>query len=177
MAQEKYLYGIKSVKFGTPTGSSTMPVASAMTAWAQTVRGSFTLSEDEAQKKEFKVEETSTAIKEIVTDAGSLTGKWRAYDVTPTLVAVVKGGTAGTAGVGSAATVTYAGPVSVVAMELALEVTTTNDAVINIYKASVLGRFDGGVSAESLLEMEVTAKALDPGAGTSPYGFILPNPS
>ncbi|HCY40437.1 MAG TPA: hypothetical protein DHV48_03650 [Prolixibacteraceae bacterium] len=177
MAQEKYVYGIKSVKFGTPTGSSTMPAASAMTAWAQTVRGSFTLSEDEAQKKEFKVEEASSPVKEIVTDAGALTGKWRAYDLTPALVAVVKGGASGTSGAGSAAMVTYAGPTSVVAMELALEVTTTNNVVINVYKASVLGRFDGGVSAESLLELEVTAKALDPGTGTSPYMLSLPNPS
>ena len=35
MAAEKYAYGIKSVKFGTPTGSNTMPVS--LTAFAQTV--------------------------------------------------------------------------------------------------------------------------------------------
>lgn len=177
MAQEKYMYGIKSVKFGTPTGSAGMPLASAMTAWAQTVRGSFTLSEDEAQKKEFKVEEVTSPVKEIVTDAGALTGKWRAYDLTPSLMTVVKGGASGTAGAGASAMVTYAGPTSVVALELALEVTTTNNAVFNIYKASVLARFDGGISAESLLEMEVSAKALDPGDGGSPYMISLPNPS
>lgn len=175
MAQEKYAYGVKSVKFGTPTGGSTMP--GSMTAWAQTVRGSLTLSEDEATKKEFKVEEASSPVKEIVTDAGALTMKWRAYDLTPTLVAVVKGGTAGTAGTGATATVTYAGPVSVAAMELALEVETTNGAKFLIYKASVVARFDGGISAENLLEMEVSAKALDPGAGTSPYMITLPNPA
>lgn len=175
MAQEKYAYGIASVKFGTPTGGSTMPVT--MTAWAQTVRGSLTISEDEAQKKEFKVEEASSPVKEIVTDAGALAGKWRAYDLTPSLIAVVKGGTAGTAGTGANATVTYAGPVSVAAMELALEITTINGVKFLIYKASVIARFDGGVSAESLLEMEVSAKALDPGAGTSPYMITLPNPA
>ncbi len=175
MAQEKYAYGVASVKFGTPTGGSTMP--GSMTAWAQTVRGSLTVSEDEAQKKEFKVEEASSPVKEIVTDAGALTIKWRAYDLTPSLVAVVKGGTAGAAGTGGTATVTYAGPVSVAAMELALEIVTTNGVKFLIYKASVVARFDGGVSAESLLEMEVSAKALDPGAGTSPYMITLPNPS
>lgn len=177
MAQEKYAFGIKSIKFGTPTGSSTMPAASAMTQWAQTVRGSLTISEDEAQTKEFKVEEVSTPVKEIVTDVGALSAKWRAYDLTPTLIAKVKGGTAGTAGTGASATVTYAGPTSVDTLELALEITTMNDIVFNIYKSSVLARFDGGVSAESLLEMEVSAKALDPGAGTSPYQIVLPNPA
>jgi phage-related tail protein len=51
MAVEKYAYGIASVKFGTPTGSSTMPASGNMTTWSQTVAGSFTLSEDEAQEK------------------------------------------------------------------------------------------------------------------------------
>jgi hypothetical protein len=177
MAQEKYVYGIKSIKFGTPTGSASMPVASAMTAWALTVRGSFTLTEDEAQKKQFKVEEVTSPVKEVVTDAGALTGKWRAYDLTPSLIAVVKGGASGTAGSGASAMVTYAGPTSVVALDLALEVTTTNDAKLEIYKASVLGRFDGGISAESLLELEVSATALDPGDGGSPYMIGLPDPA
>jgi len=175
MAAEKYAYGIASVKFGIPTGLSTMP--GTLTAWAQTVRGSLTLSEDEAQTKEFNVEEATTAVKRIVTSVGSLAIKWRAYDLTPSLVVVVKGGTAGTAGSGGTAKLTYAGPVSVTTLELALEITTTNGVVFNIYKASVLARFDGGVSAESLLEMEVNATALDPGAGTSPYMISLPNPA
>ena len=87
MAAEKYVYGIKSVKFGTPSGSNTMP---ALTAWAQTVEGSLTLSEDESQEKEFKVEEATSPVKTIVTDVGSLAAKWRAYDLTPAIVAVVK---------------------------------------------------------------------------------------
>lgn len=175
MAQEKYAYGIKSVKFGTPTGSSTMPET--MTVWAQTVRGSLTLSEDEAQTKDFTVEEVSSPIKQIVTDAGALAAKWRSYDLTPSLIAVVKGGTAGTSGTGATAVVTYEGPASVAAIDLALEIETTNGVKFQIFKASVLARFDGGVSAESLLEMEVSAKALDPGSGGAPYKISLPNPS
>lgn len=177
MAQEKYVYGIKSVKFGTPTGSSGMPAASALTAWAQTVQGSMTLTEAEATMKDFNVEETTTPVKTIVTDAGALSAKWRAYDITPSLVALVKGGTSGTAGAGSAAMVTYAGPTQVVAVDLALEIVTTNNAVIAVYKAAVVARFDGAISRENLLEMEVTAKAQDPGTGGSPYMISLPNPS
>ena len=70
---------------------------------------------------------------------------------------------------------TYDGPVSVVAMELALEVITTNDVVFNIYNASVIARFDGAISRENLLELEVKATALDPGDGSSPYQFRLPD--
>lgn len=175
MSAEKYAYGIKSVKFGTPTGNSTMPET--LTQWAQTVRGSLTLSEDEAQKKDFKVEEVTSPVKQIVTDAGALNVKWRAYDCTPTLVAVVKGGTPGTEGSGATAMLTYEGPVSVATLDLALQIETTNGVIWNIYKASILARFDGAISAESLLEMEVSGTALDPGSGTSPYGYKLPNPS
>jgi hypothetical protein len=177
MAQEKYAYGIKSVKFGTPTGTATMPTAGAMTTWAQTVAGSLTLSEDEATTKEFKVEETTSPVKEIVTDAGALTAQWRAYDLTPTYLTVVKGGVGGTAGTGAARMLTYDGPTSVTDQELALEITTTNNIVFSIYKASVIARLDGGVGRENLLEVEVRAKALDPGDGGSPYQIELPHPA
>ena len=173
MAVEKYAYGIASVKFGTPTGSNSMP--GEVTAWAQTVEGSLTLSEDEATMKDFKVEETTTPVKSIVTDVGALTAKWRAYDISVEMIETVKGGT----GTESEAPTdhTYAGPVQVVAQDLALEITTTNGVVIEIYNAAVVARFDGSISRESLLEMEVTAKAQDPGDGTSPYMISLPNPS
>lgn len=175
MAQEKYAYGIKSVKFGTPAGTATMP--GTLDAWAQTVAGSLTLSEDEAQTKDFKVEEVTTPVKSIVTDAGALTAVWRGYDLTPELLEVVKGGVAGTDGTGETAVVTYKGPKSVVAMDLALEITTTNNVVFQVYKAAVLARFDGGIGRENLLEVEVRAIAQDPGDGGYPYEFKLPNPS
>lgn len=175
MAAEKYVFGIKSVKFGTPTGTKTMPDAGDMTAWAQTVEGSLTLSEDEATTKPFKVEETSTPIKTIVTDSGALAIKWRAYDMSVKQVEKVKGGT-GTEGIAGTAH-SYEGPVQVVAQDLALEIETTNGVKWLIFNAAVVARFDGAISRESLLEMEVKASAQDPGDGTAPYKFELPNPA
>jgi hypothetical protein len=174
MAAEKYAYGIASVEYGTPTGTATMP--GSVTQWAQTVEGSFTLSEDESQTKDFKVEEVTTPVKSIVTEAGSLKIKWRAYDITPSLVAIMKGGTAGTEA-GPPAYLTYDGPTSVAAKDLALRITTTNGVIFNIYKAACVGRFDGSLSRTDLLEMEVSATVLDPGNAGSPYEIKLPNPS
>jgi hypothetical protein len=171
---EKYAYGIKSVKFGIPTGSNTMP--GTLTPWAQTVKGSLTLSEDEAQQKEFFVEETTTAVHKVVTEAGSLKLKWRGYEITPEAIAVVKGGTAGTTGSGATKKLTYDGPVTVDIINLALQVVTTNDIVFNIYKTAVLGRFDSSLGRENLLELEVAASALDPGNGASPYQIEVPDP-
>lgn len=171
MAAEKYIYGIKSIKFGTPTGSATMPVT--LTQWAQTVKGSFTLSEAESQTKKFNVEETTTPVKEVVSDAGALSAKWRAYDMTPSLIAIVKGGTAGS----ETGYLTYAGPTSVAAVELAVQIESTNGAIVNVYKMSILARFDSAISAEQMLEMEVSGTALDPGSSASPYGIKMPNPA
>lgn len=173
MAVEKYAYGIASVKFGTPTGTNSMP--GTLTSFAQTVEGSLTLSEDEATQKDFKVEEASSPVKSITTDVGALTVKWRAYDISVEMVELVKGGT-GTENAAPTAH-SYEGPVSVAAKDLALEITTTNGVVFSIYNAAVIARFDGSISREALLEMEIKATAQDPGDGTAPYKFELPNPS
>jgi len=172
-----YLYGIKSIKYGTPIGAASadavMPATGDMTQWAQTVQGSFTLSEDESTTKEFFVEETTTAVHSVVTDAGQLKATWRAYDMTHTLIAIMKEGTAATA----TGYNTYLGPETVDAVELALEITTTNDVIIEIYRASCLARFDSVLGRENLLEMEVTATALTPentGASHPPYKISIP---
>jgi hypothetical protein len=175
MAAEKYLYGIASVKFGTPTGSASMPVASDMVTWAQTVAGSLTLSEDESTEKEFFVEETTTPVHSIVTQAGALRVRWRAYDMSVKMLEKVKGGT-GTETAAPGAQ-TYAGPVTIDSVNLALRVTTNSGSTFDIYKAAVIARFDSALGREQLLEVEVQATALDPGDGGSPYKISLHNPS
>ena len=174
-----YLYGIKSVKYGAvvATGDGfAMPASGDLTPWAYTVQGSLTISEDESTTTEFYVEEVTTPIHSIVTDPGKLTMTWRAYDMTPALIAVMKGGTAAT---GSGEDYYY-GPESVEAIEKSLEVTTTNDIVFEIPRASCLSRFDSVLGRENLLEMEVKATALAPetkGTGATdqaPYRFRIP---
>lgn len=162
----KYVYGIKSVKFGTPTGSATMPVT--LTAWAQTVEGSFTLSESEATSKEFKVEETATPVKSIVSEYGSLSGTWRAYDLTPSLIETVKGGD------GHTDAKKFEAPGSPTTIELALEIETTDGAKFNIYKAAIIARLDGAITRGDILQMEVKATALDPGSAASPWSIVFP---
>lgn len=171
----KYVYGIASVKYGTvepPGVGPLMPSATGMTNWAQTVKGSLTISEDESTTTEFFVEETTTAVHSVVTDAGQLKVTWRAYDVTPTLVEVMKGGDAS----GNGVYLDYYGPETVEAKELALQVTTTDGTIFEIPKASCLGRFDSVVGRENLLEMEVVATALSPGASVTnwPYRVRIP---
>jgi hypothetical protein len=175
MAAEKYMYGIASVKFGTPTGSASMPIASDMATWAQTVQGSLTLSEDESTEKEFFVEETTTPVHSIVTQAGALRIRWRAYDMSVKMLEKVKGGTGTTPAPAGAHT--YDGPVTIDSVNLALRITTNNGVTFDVYKAAVIARFDSALGREQLLEVEVQATALDPGDGGSPYQISLPNPA
>jgi hypothetical protein len=174
-----YMYGIKSVKYGAvvATGDGfAMPASADMSSWAYTVQGSLTISEDESTTTEFFVEEVSTPVHSIVTDPGKLNLTWRAYDMTPALIAVMKGGEAAT---GSGEDYYY-GPTTIDSLEMSLEVTTTNNIVFEIPRASCLARFDSVLGRENLLEMEVKATALAPnttGTGTtdqSPYRFKIP---
>jgi hypothetical protein len=63
---------------------------------------------------------------------------------------------------------------------MSLEITTTNDIVFEIPRASCLARFDSVLGRENLLEMEVKATALAPettGTGPTdqaPYRFRIP---
>ena len=159
---QKYAYGIKSIKFGEPKSDGTMQ--NNLTQWAETVRGSLTITEDEATKYEPRVEEDAAPVESITVEVGALTVRWRAYDLTPALMKVVRDGTAGT----GATMGTYTAPTGVVNKELALQVNCEGGVKFEIPRASVNVRFDGGVSLDSLLEVEVVARAVDPGGEDNP---------
>ena len=161
----KYVYGIKSVKFGTPTGLATMP--GTLTAWAQTVEGTFTLAESEDTLKSFKVEETATPVLTIVSEAGEMTLTWSAYDLSPAIIAIVKGGTA-------TGSTKWAAPATKPTISLAIEVETTDGAKFNIYKTSIFSTFDGAVTRGDLLQMKTKAVVQDPGSGVSPFDITFP---
>ena len=160
----KYSIGLKSVKFGTPTGSDTMPAT--MTAWAQTVQGSMTIEESEAEVKNFKVEEVSSPVKQAIVEDGVLTLTWKAYDIDPAIVAVVKNGTATATKFSAAANSEI--------IEKALEVTTDDDVKFTIPKASIVARLTGAIGGEDMIQMEVKATAIDPGNGGSPWQMEHP---
>lgn len=175
--KQKYAYGIKTIKFGTPTDAGTMPTG--LNQWAETVEGSLTISEEEATLKDFKVEEKTAPIITLKTAEGALTAQWRAYDLTPSLLAIVKGGDATTSGSGSARVAIFKAPAVSESIELALQIETTNNIIFNIYKAAITSRFDGPVGRENLLEQEVRARAIDPGGtgDANPYEIQLPSPT
>lgn len=161
-----YLFGLKSVKFGTPESDGTMPAS--LTVFAQTVRGSMTLSETEAAVQDFNVEEQDSPVEQAITESSKLEATWRAYDLSPAVIAKVKGGTAGTS------PDKWSAPTKSVLLKLALEIETDNGTKIQIPYANVQARFDGTIGREDMLQLEVKATALSPGANIAPFAIEFP---
>lgn len=161
MADEKYTIGLKSVKFGTPTGTVAMPAS--LTAFAKTVKGSMTIEESEPTITDFKVEELSAPIKQAITEDGVLTVTWRCYDLNPEIIKVVKGGE------GTTVSKKYSAPAKSVIMEKGLELTSDDNMVFAIPKASIVARITGQVGSDDMIQLEVKATAIDPGDGGSPW--------
>lgn len=161
---EKYSLGLKSVKFGEPTGTVAMPVA--MNPFAKTVKGSMTITENEPTIKEFKVEEVDAPVRRAITESGSFEAKWRAFDLSPATLELVKGGTA--------TATKFSAPSKSVIVELALELETDDGVIITVPKGSVTARIDGQVGRDDMIQLEVTVVAIDPGDGGSPWQIEQP---
>lgn len=163
----KYLFGLTAVKFGTPTGLATMPAS--LTAFAETVKGSFTFEETEATIEKFFTEESASAVKAITTQDAQLEGTWRTYDFDPAQLEKVKGGD------GHTTATKYVAPTATVNIELALQLETTAGITFHIYKANITARFTGKLSKDGLSEVEVKFQALAPAAGLAPYDYTVPS--
>lgn len=156
---EKLVYGIKSVKYGTPTGLATMPVTVA--ALAGTVKGSFTFSETESTTIDAVIEEADLPLETITSEASKLEGSWKIFDNTAATLVALMGGTA-TGDVWDA-------PAVKPEVRMALEITTTAGPAIYIYKAKIVARETGILSKEGFKQIEIKFTALSPGDGLSGY--------
>jgi len=164
MTAQKLVYGIASIKLGTPTALATMPET--LTQFSETVKGSFTLAETESTTVDAITEESAAPLASITDTEGVLSGSWKTFDYTPASLVKIKGGTvSGTKWVAPAA------PVNI---ETALQINTTSGAILNVYKAAVVGKFTGVISKSGFSEIEVKFKALAPASGLAPYEWDDP---
>lgn len=159
MSSEKFSLGLKWVKFGTPTGTVAMPAT--MNKFANTVKGSMNVEEEEATIQDFNVEEVDAPVAQAMSENGKLTLVWEAYDLTPETIALVKGGTAQ----GNK----FSAPAKSVVKELALEAKSDTNVVFAIPKASVVATVVGQLSGNEMIRLRVKATAIDPGDGGSPW--------
>lgn len=168
---EKYVLGLKSVKFGIPTGDSSMPTE--MEPFAKTVRGTMTISESEPTVQDFYVEEQDAPVEQSITESSKLEVTWKAYDMSAATLEKVKGGTA-VEDNGVDTPESYTAPAKTILKKLALEIETNTGSKYLIPKANVIARIDGTIGREDMLQVEVTATALDPGDGKGPWTIEWP---
>jgi hypothetical protein len=143
-----YLFSVKSIKYGTPTGLATMP--GSLTALPNTVKGSVTFDEAEGSSTSFFVDQMINPIKVVATEGGALTLVAQFYDMTYSKLAALKGGT-GSDGSSFKAQTGFS------KVELALAVELDSGQTVNIYNANCFSRITGGGGRDKMLAVELKA--------------------
>jgi len=143
------VFAVKTVKYGTPTGSNTMPVSGDLTALPDTVKGSIEIEETEGATQKFNVDQRADPVKILKTEESELTSKMQFYDLTYATIADIKGGTA--------ATGSYTPATGFTTIEKAIQVTTDSGHVIDMYNAYVSVRLMNGGGRDKLFSMEMMA--------------------
>lgn len=142
----KLIFSVKSVKYGTPTGTNTMPASGSMTALPDTVKGSITIEEEAGANAEFFVDQKAEPIKVINTDMPKLSATMQFYDMTYATMAILKGGTGNASG--------YTPPIGFTLIEKAIQIETDSGDVFDLYNAAVNSRIVNGGGRDKLFAVE-----------------------
>jgi len=142
-----YLFGIKTVKYGTAATGSSMPTG--MTTLPNTVKGSVSIEETEGSTVKFFVDQQFSPVKVVKTEEGELSATMQFYDMTFANIAALKGGTGNATG--------YTPATGYQMMEKALELELDSGHKLNMYNAALSTRITGGGGRDKLFALEVKA--------------------
>ena len=142
-----YIYSVKSVKYGTPTGTNSMPASGSMTDLPDTVKGSITIEESEGATTKFYVDQKAEPIKSIKTEESELTATMQFYDMTFATLAAIKGGTGNVSG--------YTPSVGFSQIEKAIQIETDSGHYFDLYNAQLDARIMGGGGRDSMFMVEL----------------------
>ena len=147
-----YIFSIKSVKYGTPTGSNTMPATGAMTLLPDTVKGSVTIDEGEGTTTKFWVDQKASPVKSVKTEEGEVMATMSFYDIDYTALAALKGGTGNASG--------WVPATGYSQIEKAIAIETDSGHIFDFYNAHIEARITGGLGRDNLFTMELKATPL-----------------
>lgn len=147
----KYAYSVKATRYGTPTGSNTMPAASDLTALPDTVRGSITLDEGDASFTNINVDQKIPPIRRIQTAQGDVTFKMQFHDISYAVIEALKGGTAVTG-----ASPKWQSTGEWEDIELALQVELDSGQYFNYYNAAVTAKIVGSGSRDGYFALDLS---------------------
>lgn len=151
-----YIYSIKTIKYGTPTGTGTMPASGSLIDLGNTVRGSVTIEESEGSVTKFKVDQKRASILELATGDEELTVNAQFPDIDYVNLAALKGGTSSSAGGFN----TFTPAVGFTSVQKALEVELDSGHKVNIFNAQVFARIMNGGGRDKMLAIALKATPL-----------------
>lgn len=148
----KYGYLIQEISIGVASTDGAMPTS--LVPIADTVEGSVSIDEKELTTKEFKVDQSDNPVKIVVTDAGGIEISFAVYDISPSTLKTLKGGTATTETKWEPTT-----GASVI-LENSVRIKTTSGVTFDIPKAALSTVFGGGLKKDDMLTLKSKVKPL-----------------
>ena len=145
-----YVFSVATIKYGAPTGLSTMPGAGALVTMPDTVKGSISIEEAEGTLTKFFVDQKKDPIMSVKTEEGEFSITAQFNDLTVGLLAALKGGTAVTG-----ATNSFTPSAGYVNVMKAVEITFDSGHKLVLYNASIRARLTGKGGRDSLMAWEV----------------------
>lgn len=154
----KYKLGLVAIKMGDieadgGMGTSLAPVG-------DTVSGTAVLSTEEAQKTDFKIEESDSPVLSIKTDADTMTLAWSTYANDADTLIKFFGGTkvAATSGAGEI----WQAPDVIPEIEQSIELEWKQGGKLRIVRAKVSAALNMSFKRDTLSQVDITATVLQP---------------
>ena len=151
-----YIYSIKTIKYGAPTGTGTMPASGDLTDLGNTVRGSVTIDETEGTTTPQYVDQKKDPILNLSTGGDELSVVAQFPDISYANLAALKGGTSSTAGGFN----TFTPAIGFTSVQKALEVELDSGHKVNIFNAQIFARITGAGGRDKMMAMALKATPL-----------------
>ena len=142
-----YIYSVKATRYGTPTGTNTMP---ALTALPNNVKGSITLDEGDPSFTSIFEEQAVAPLRRIQTAAGDVSFKCQYHDMTYAAIAALKGGSAVGAATG------YQAPTNFADVNKAFQVEFDSGQYFNYYNAAIAAKIVGSGARDGYIDLDLT---------------------
>lgn len=150
----KYVFSLKSTKYGTPTGDNTMPDSGSLTALPDTVRGSVSVTESDPTLQRFFVDQKKGAIRVVQSEAGELEFTLQFYDMDYDILAAIKGG-ASVAAVPSTSAAKWTNGTTFDNIVKALQLETDSGQYFNFYNALLIATITGSGSRDGMFAVQM----------------------
>lgn len=163
---EKRTYGLKEILMGDAESDGAMGILTSLSdTLGTTYKGSASITQDDAEEKEFYCEELDIAI-EKYSKKGKIVLEWAITDFTPATMIKVLGGTE-SLGVWKA-------PATAPEIFQSVQITTKKNHVIKIAKAKIDAKLDWKLGDEDLGLIRIKATVLTPDKTAEPALTITP---